>query len=84
MQLLGMLTSRNFGGLSILPLDIDLEHFRSISTRLSILQNNLENAEKSWSLKYRTGHKMRNRPRDFTKFTRHQYLDTDQLLSVSD
>ena len=41
MQLLGMLTSQNFSGLSLLTSEINPENFRSISQRLAILQNNL-------------------------------------------
>ena len=68
-QLLSMLISRNFSPLSILTLKINPEYFRSISERLIILQNNLQNSEKSWSVKYRTAHKIRTKSRDFTKFT---------------
>ena len=66
---LGMLTSRNFAGLSILTSDIDPDDFRLISQKLAILQNNLENAAKSWFAKYTTAHRMRTRSRDLTKFT---------------
>ena len=41
MQLLGMLTSRIFAGLSPLTSKINPENFRLISQRLAILQNNL-------------------------------------------
>ena len=41
MQLLGMLTLRNFVVLSLLTSEIDPENFRSISQILAILQNNL-------------------------------------------
>ena len=41
MHLLGMLTSRNFAGLSPLTSKINRENFRIISQRLAILQNNL-------------------------------------------
>ena len=41
MTLLGMLTSRNFAGLSLLTSEINPENFSSISQRLAILQNNL-------------------------------------------
>ena len=55
MQLLGMLTSRNFEGLSLLTSEINPENFRSISQRLTILQNNLKNGAKCWTVKCRTG-----------------------------
>ena len=57
MQLLGMLTSRNFAGLFILTLEINSENFRSLSQILVILQNNMWNAKKSWSVIYRAAHK---------------------------
>ena len=41
MQLLGMLTSRNFARLSIFTSALNRENFRSISQRLAILQKNL-------------------------------------------
>ena len=49
--------------------EINPENFRSISQRLAILQNNLENGAKCWSVKYRTAYKMWTRSRDFTKFS---------------
>ena len=61
----------------------DPKKFRSISPKLAILQNNLQNAEKIWSVKSRTAPKMRIRSCNFTKFTKamscHQYLDTDHV-----
>ena len=58
MQLLGMLTLRNFTELSILTPEIDSENFRLIPQRLAILQNNLWNAENSWKrpIKSELGH----------------------------
>ena len=47
MQILGMLTSRNFAGISIMTSEISPENFRSISQRLAFLHNNLQNAEKA-------------------------------------
>ena len=41
MQLLGMLTSQNFAGLSLLTSEINTVNFRSISQNIAILQNNL-------------------------------------------
>ena len=70
MQLLGMLTSLNFAGLSILMSEIDPENFRPISSRLDILQNNIKNVEEFCSVKYITANKMHTRSREFLKFTR--------------
>ena len=52
-QLLGMPTSRYVTGVSILTSVIE-----SIYQRLPILQNNLFNAAKSWSVKYRIVYKV--------------------------
>ena len=46
-----MLASRNFAGLSILTSEITPENFRLIYLRLAILQNNLQNGAKCWSVK---------------------------------
>ena len=41
-----------FSRIIVTTLEIDPGNFRSISQRLAILQNNLGNAGKSWSVKY--------------------------------
>ena len=71
-QLLDMLTPQNLQVYQ--TSDISPETFRSINQRLALLQKNLENGAKSWSVKYRMPYKMCNRSRDFIKFTGRCYV----------
>ena len=68
MQDLGVLTSRNLAGLSILTSETDPINFRSIPQRSAILQNALQNAAKSWFVIYNSAYKMQTRSRDLTIF----------------
>ena len=63
MELLGMITLRNW------IINIGIRNWSKIDIS-KILQNNLSNAEESWSVKHRKTQKMQSRSRDLTKFTR--------------
>ena len=76
MQLLGMLTSRHFAGFSILMSEIKPENFRSVSQRLAILQNKLQNTEHP--IKCELVHVTRDWVMSY-----HPYLDTDKVFMNS-
>ena len=64
-QLLGMLTSRNFAEISLLTTKFDPENFKIDISKIGYFTEKSVKCQKSWSVKYRMANRMRTRSDDF-------------------